>query len=327
MYPILETERLFLKPLQESDINNMFALDSNTAVTATMENDTVTDLTKYQKDFEHAVNSGVYLAIWRKEDTAFIGFIAVYQYIKQNKINYSQMWTAIMPEYWSQGYCTEATKRILHFAFKGIKTPWLCANQLQGNPAAGTVLKHCGLSFYTTYKMQNQPYDQYRYTREDYFRHNNLSIDEANPYDYVFPIKTSPYSYDKPIRKIDYINYVEQPTGYLCGQAVIAMLADVSMNEVISVMQTDKGTSMSELRDALIWYGIKTATKARTKYTEGMELPECCILSVKLPGYGHWSLYYKGKFYDPEFGLVDKLPEQAKLNHFWKVVITSNPAV
>lgn len=103
------------------------------------------------------------------------------------------------------------------------------------------------------------------------------------------------------------------------------MLADVTVDEVISIMQTDKGTSKAELRDALIWYGIKTATKTRMKYTEGAKLPECSILSVKLPEYGHWSLYYKGKFYDPEFGVLDKLPEQAKLNHFWEVMITSNP--
>jgi len=88
-----------------------------------------------------------------------------------------------------------------------------------------------------------------------------------------------------------------------------------------SVMQNDKGTSTQELRDALKWYGLKTATNARLKYTGDVKLPDCCILSVMLPGYGHWSLYYKGKYYDPEFGVLDKLPEQAKLRYYWEVVI------
>jgi hypothetical protein len=39
-----------------------------------------------------------------------------------------------------------------------------------------------------------------------------------------------------------------------------------------------------------------------------------------LPNYGHWSLYYKGKYYDPEFGVLEKLPEQAKLRYYWEVV-------
>ena len=99
------------------------------------------------------------------------------------------------------------------------------------------------------------------------------------------------------------------------------MLAGVSVDEVVSVMQNDKGTSTPELRDALKYYGLKTATKARLKYTAETELPDCCILSIMLPGYGHWSLYYQGKYYDPEFGLLDKLPEQAKLRYYWEVVI------
>jgi len=145
---------------------------------------------------------------------------------------------------------------------------------------------------------------------------------ETDAYDYKIPeIPKSQYNLEKPIRKIDYINFIKQPTEYLCGQSVVAMLADVSVDEVISVMQNDKGTSTPEIRDALKYYGLKTATKARLKYTEGAKLPECCILSVLLPGYRHWSLYYKGKYYDPEFGVLDKLPDQAKLRYYWEVII------
>lgn len=97
------------------------------------------------------------------------------------------------------------------------------------------------------------------------------------------------------------------------------MLADVSIEEVIKVMDNDKGTPLSMMRDTLKYYGIKTTTKTRMKYTEDDVLPDCCILSVKLPGYGHWSLYYKGKFYDPEFGILTKLPEQAKLCSYWEI--------
>ncbi len=144
---------------------------------------------------------------------------------------------------------------------------------------------------------------------------------QKNTYNYSIAIKKSPYSYKKPIRKIDNILYIKQPTEYLCGQAVIAMLANVTVDEVIGVMQNDKGTATSEIRDALKWYGLKTATKARQKYTEQTVLPQCCILSVKMPDYGHWSLYYKGKFYDPEFGVLDKLHEQAKLRYYWEIEI------
>jgi len=147
----------------------------------------------------------------------------------------------------------------------------------------------------------------------------------APPHKYSWsdPMSTpkSPYSYKNPVRKIDSIQYVKEPTGYLCGQSVIAMLADVPVDEVIAVMQNDQGTPTPMMRDALKYYGLKTATKARLRYTQGTTLPDCCILCLLLPGYGHWSLYYKGKFFDPEFGVLDKLPEQAKLRYYWEVVL------
>ena len=322
MYPILETERLSLKPLQDSDLDNMYALYSNLKVATTMEHwDSVYSYEKYQKEFPNIVASDSCFTIRLKNADSFIGFIQLYQYVKQDKISHSQISAAILPEYWDCGYCTEATKKLLHFAFVNIKTPWLCANQFQDNSAAGKVLQNCGLNFYATYKMRNRLYEQYRYKRADYLKDNNITVEEANENDYVFLVKKSPYSYDHPIRKIESITYIEQPTEYLCGQSVVAMLAGVSVDEVIDIMQTDQGTSTPEIRDALKWYGLKTATKTRLKYNPGTALPDCCILSVLLPGYGHWSLYYNGKYYDPEFGVLDKLPEQAKLRYYWEVAL------
>jgi len=324
MYPILETERLCIEPLKDSDLNDMYALYSNPAVAAAMEYwDSIQTYEKYQKEFLQMVASGAYFAIRLKGTNCFIGFILLHQHIKQNKIDFSQMSTAILPEYWGCGYSAEATKKLLHFAFLGVKTPWICANQFQDNPAAGKVLRRCGLRLHATYKMGNRPYDQYRYTSKEYLK-TNKTAEETNAYDYVFPIliKTSPFSYDNPIRKIDAIEYIEQPTESTCGQSVVAMLAGVSVEEVVSVAQTDEGMDIPEMRDALAWYGFKTATKERKKYRKllGGKLPDCCVLSVRLPEYGHWSLYYKGKFYDPEFGVLDQLPEQAKLVSYWEVI-------
>jgi len=126
---------------------------------------------------------------------------------------------------------------------------------------------------------------------------------------------------EKPFRKVESVNYIKEPNGYLCGQSVIAMLANVSVDEVIEVMQNDKGTPTPLMRYALKYYGLQTVTNARLKYTAQTILPDCCILSLQLPGYGHWSLYFKGKYYDPEFGISDKLPEQAKLRYYWEIQI------
>ena len=319
MYPVLETERLILKALKENDFDDMYKLYSDESVIATMESEVYSTPDKFKKIFTPSVSHHNVLTIRQKDGDIFTGFIGCHQFVdmKKREIKHSQMWTAISPGFWGKGFCTEATNKLLHFAFTGIKTPIIYANQLQINPAAGKVLRKCGFSYFRTLKWNNEPYDQYRYLREDYFN-NNAPIEE-NTYDYSFPISKSPYSYDNPIRIIDGITYVKEPTGYLCGQSVIAMLANVSVDEVIAVMQNDKGTSVSEIDNALFYYGIKH-DKKRTRATNETRLPAICILSLKLPGYGHWSLYYKGIYYDPEFGMANKLPENAILNHYWEVL-------
>ena len=117
------------------------------------------------------------------------------------------------------------------------------------------------------------------------------------------------------------INYIKQPTEYLCGQACVAMLADVTVEEVISVMQNDKGTGKKDIEKALNYYGISQA-KTMTKADNSSVLPQVCILKVLLPGYSHWILYYDGKYYDPEFGLMEELYSKAKIQSYLEIFVT-----
>jgi len=321
MYPILETYDLRLVPLKENDFEDMHKLFSCPSVIAMLEDDfpAPEDRVAFTKIYHDWQAGGEFYSIWQKESGMFLGVIVIHQHIDKKKItiNHSQLWVALLPEHWNKGVCTEATCALLHFAFLGIKTPLIYANQFHINPAAGQVLKKNGFSYYKTYKMKNQLYNQYRYFRADYLQDNEMSI-KKDMYDFTLTLRKSPYSYEHPIRKIDSISHIKQPTKYLCGQAVIAMLAEVSVDEVIDVVENDKGMSVSEVSDALYYYGIKHA-KARTRVAKDTILPDICILSIRLPGYGHWSLYYKGTYYDPEFGPSTELPKNAILNHYWKI--------
>ena len=53
------------------------------------------------------------------------------------------------------------------------------------------------------------------------------------------------------------IDYIKQPTEYLCGQACVAMLAGVTVEEVVSVMKNNKGTGKKDIENALNYYGIQ----------------------------------------------------------------------
>lgn len=116
------------------------------------------------------------------------------------------------------------------------------------------------------------------------------------------------------------INYMKQPTEYLCGQTCVAMLAGVTVEEVVSVMDNDKGTGKKDIEKALNYYGIRQA-RTMTKADNKSVLPKACILKVLLPGYGHWILYYDGKYYDPEFGLMDELYGRARIQSYLELFI------
>lgn len=116
------------------------------------------------------------------------------------------------------------------------------------------------------------------------------------------------------------INYIKQPTDYLCGQACVAMLAGVTVEEVVSVMKNDKGTGKKDIEKALNYYGINQA-KTMTKADNTSVLPKVCILKVLLPKYGHWILYYDGKYYDPEFGVMEKLYQKARIQSYLEIFV------
>jgi len=130
--------------------------------------------------------------------------------------------------------------------------------------------------------------------------------------------KESPYTYDNPVRNIDTIIYVKEPTGYLCGQSCVAMLASKTVDEVIDIMGTDKGTNLEHIKTALEYYGIKHE-KSLKKYEEGRPLPNICILELQLPKYKHWTLYFNGKYYDPEFGILDECTQDSVKLRFLKI--------
>ena len=111
------------------------------------------------------------------------------------------------------------------------------------------------------------------------------------------------------------IQYIQQPTEYLCGQACVAMIAGVSVEDVIRVMNNDKATGKKEIERALEHYGIKQA-KTMTKADNSTPLPPVCLLKVLFPRYSLWVLYDHGKYYDPEFGLMDELYGKARVQSY-----------
>ncbi len=113
------------------------------------------------------------------------------------------------------------------------------------------------------------------------------------------------------------LKYIKEPTDLQCGQAVLAMLCDKSVEDIVNLLQNEKETTLKEMFYVLEKYGISYDNK-RKEVFEKQELPRVAILSLETPRCWHWSLYFDGVFYDPEHGVMEDFPE-AKRKYYWEI--------
>lgn len=110
---------------------------------------------------------------------------------------------------------------------------------------------------------------------------------------------------------------IRQPSFETCGQACIAMIAGRDINDVIMDMKTSGPTSIGQLIEILDKYAIRHAER-NTRISKKNPKPyQYSILTVHADsGYTHWVLFYHGKYYDPEFGLIEGEYTHGKITSF-----------
>lgn len=115
----------------------------------------------------------------------------------------------------------------------------------------------------------------------------------------------SPYNKENPIRHIDSINFLKQPSIGSCGQTCLAMLAGISVEEVIKIMGSNRWqASISKVLETLDYFGL---SYNKPVYTHGkkVNLPKCCIVNVSGREKNHLMVYFDGLFYDPVSRVTD----------------------
>lgn len=111
--------------------------------------------------------------------------------------------------------------------------------------------------------------------------------------------------------------YIHEPTDLQCGQAVLAMLGGTTVEEIISLVGTERETNLKQMFSALDNLNIKYDTQ-RKQANLKTELPPIAILSLETPRCWHWSLYFKGLFYDPEHGVLLDFPTSNR-KYYWTI--------
>lgn len=90
----------------------------------------------------------------------------------------------------------------------------------------------------------------------------------------------------------------------MCGQAIIAMLGNMTLYDAIKLLNTKGCTSTKKIVEALRILNYQCENKLK-KVSKNYIKPKICIIHLRFNENkkGHWSLWngYEKQFYDPAF--------------------------
>lgn len=115
------------------------------------------------------------------------------------------------------------------------------------------------------------------------------------------------------------IKHIFEPTPLQCGQAVLAMITNNTVEQIIIDCNTERETNFNHMKNVLNKYRISIISQ-RTPVDNKEQLPKIALLSLETPKCWHWSLYVNNMFYDPEYGLIDDFPPTNR-RYYWEIKV------
>lgn len=147
----LETPRLLLRPLQETDAAGMFALDSNPEVHRFLGNRPVKTMDQSRKWIanirqQYKDNGIGRWAVLERSTGEFVGWAGLKLERNVNgRETFYDLGYRLRQEFWGKGYATEAAKAFVDFGFNEMKLPVINAFVSAAHTASRIVLEKCGL--------------------------------------------------------------------------------------------------------------------------------------------------------------------------------------
>ena len=157
----IETERLLLRPFTTADLDAIYAVLSRREVwqydpgkPRTYE-ETREVLQRWIDDFDH--HGFGRFAILNKADGTLIGYCGLQWLLLDHGIYKSpevEIFYALSPEVWGQGYITEAAKAVIGFAFTDLKLRRIVSTAVGENRRSMGVMRRIGM------RVERDPFDQ-----------------------------------------------------------------------------------------------------------------------------------------------------------------------
>lgn len=174
----LETNRLILRELRETDINGIFELDSTPEVHKYLGNRTISTKDEALKIIKFIQKQYDELGIGRlacieKETGNFIGWSGLKlntgekEQLNGHK-NFIDIGYRFIPKYWQKGYGYESATACLDFGFNQMNYEKIYGCALANNIGSNKILKKIGLKFCNEFKFENELAYWYELKKTDY---------------------------------------------------------------------------------------------------------------------------------------------------------------
>lgn len=145
--PILETERLILRPITVEDANAVYEWASDERVARYMvypRHENIETTLEWLKTIDHTNDNDYDFGFVEKESGKLIGSGGIYWEEKraQWRLGYNFRF-----DRWNQGYGTEAAREMVRFAKEELNVEKIGSCHAVENPYSGKVMMNCGLVF------------------------------------------------------------------------------------------------------------------------------------------------------------------------------------
>ncbi|NWL88436.1 N-acetyltransferase [Paenibacillus sp. 79R4] len=162
--PTIQLERLTLRPFHADDAEAVQKLAGDPYIAETTlyiphpYEDGIAEAWIGTHSNNFSLGRSLELAVEHKEDKCLIGAISIGM---NKKFNHGELAYWMGKEYKNYGYCTEAAKGMVRYAFEEMKLNRIFARYLSKNPASGRVMSKLGMKYEGTLRQHVIKWDKY----------------------------------------------------------------------------------------------------------------------------------------------------------------------
>lgn len=170
----LQSDRLRYRPILDSDLDDMYTLDSDPDVHIYLGNNPVTSK-KQSADIiaglhrQYEENCIGRWAIIEKESNAFVGWSGLkLESGLRPEFTYYDIGYRLIKKYWGKGYATEAALASLKYGFEQMNLEKICGAADVDNLASNHILSKIGMTQKEPFMYQTTKCNWYELTREEW---------------------------------------------------------------------------------------------------------------------------------------------------------------